>query len=90
VTEFTPFQISVIDVNEYIEKRKQFEAGEWLDSCPCGAETLPHLRSAGTLIDKNRQAPSSSCMSGAKCWNSPESFAGRIRDIRTGGRRRQK
>ena len=31
VTEFTPFQISVIDLNEYIEKRKQFEAGEWLD-----------------------------------------------------------
>ena len=31
VTEFTPFQISVIDLNEYIEKRKQFEADEWLD-----------------------------------------------------------
>jgi ATP-dependent Lon protease len=31
VTEFTPFQISVIDLNDYIEKRKQFEAGEWLD-----------------------------------------------------------
>ena len=31
VTEFTPFQISVIDVNEYIDKRKHFEAGEWLD-----------------------------------------------------------
>ena len=31
VTEFTPFQISVIDLNEYIDKRKQFEAGEWLD-----------------------------------------------------------
>ena len=27
----SPFQISVIDLNEYIEKRKQFEAGEWLD-----------------------------------------------------------
>ena len=26
VTEFTPFQISVIDLNEYIEKRRQFEA----------------------------------------------------------------
>jgi len=31
VTEFTPFQISVIDLNEYIEKRKQFEADEWMD-----------------------------------------------------------
>jgi ATP-dependent Lon protease len=31
VTDFTPFQISVIDLNDYIEKRKQFEADEWLD-----------------------------------------------------------
>ena len=31
VTEFTPFQISVIDLNEYIDKRRQFEADEWLD-----------------------------------------------------------
>ena len=31
VTEFTPFQIAVIDLNEYIEKRKRFEADEWLD-----------------------------------------------------------
>jgi ATP-dependent Lon protease len=31
VTEFTPFQISVIDLDEYIEKRRQFEAEEWLD-----------------------------------------------------------
>ncbi|QQS46118.1 MAG: BREX system Lon protease-like protein BrxL [Acidobacteriota bacterium] len=31
VTSFTPFQISVIDLNEYIEKRKLFEADEWLD-----------------------------------------------------------
>ena len=31
VMEFTPFQISVIDLNEYIEKRRQFEADEWLD-----------------------------------------------------------
>src|SRR6476620_12795501 len=31
VTEFTPFQISGIDLNDYIEKRKQFEAVEWLD-----------------------------------------------------------
>jgi ATP-dependent Lon protease len=31
VTEFTPFQISVIDVDDYIEKRRKFEADEWLD-----------------------------------------------------------
>ena len=31
VTEFTPFQISVIDLSEYIDKRRQFEADEWLD-----------------------------------------------------------
>jgi ATP-dependent Lon protease len=31
VTEFTPFQISVIDLNEFIDKRRQFEANEWLD-----------------------------------------------------------
>jgi ATP-dependent Lon protease len=31
VTDFTPFQISVIDLGEFIEKRKQFEADEWLD-----------------------------------------------------------
>jgi predicted ATP-dependent Lon-type protease len=31
VTAFTPFQISVIDLNEYIEKRGQFETSEWLD-----------------------------------------------------------
>jgi ATP-dependent Lon protease len=31
VKEFTPFQISVIDLDEYIEKRRQFEADEWLD-----------------------------------------------------------
>lgn len=31
VTEFTPFQISVIDISEYIEHRRQFEATEWID-----------------------------------------------------------
>lgn len=31
VTEFTPFQISIIDINEYLEKRAKFDAGEWLD-----------------------------------------------------------
>ncbi len=31
VTEFTPFQISMIDLKEFIEKRKLFTDGEWLD-----------------------------------------------------------
>lgn len=31
VIEFTPFQISMIDVREFIEKRKQFTDQEWLD-----------------------------------------------------------
>lgn len=31
VTEFTPFQISMIDLKEFIEKRKQFADSEWLD-----------------------------------------------------------
>ena len=31
VAEFTPFQISMIDVHEFIEKRKQFSDSEWLD-----------------------------------------------------------
>jgi len=31
VLDFTPFQISMIDVGEFIEKRKQFNDDEWLD-----------------------------------------------------------
>ena len=31
VVEFTPFQISVIDLAEYVEKRREFSADEWLD-----------------------------------------------------------
>lgn len=31
VTEFTPFQISMIDLGEFIEKRRLFDDGEWLD-----------------------------------------------------------
>ncbi len=31
ITDFTPFQISMIDVREFIEKRKAFSDGEWLD-----------------------------------------------------------
>lgn len=31
VLDFTPFQISMIDVKEFIEKRKEFNDTEWLD-----------------------------------------------------------
>lgn len=31
VTAFTPFQVSVINVEEFIEKRSQFSTEEWLD-----------------------------------------------------------
>lgn len=31
ITGFTPFQVSMIDLKEFIEKRKQFTGDEWLD-----------------------------------------------------------
>lgn len=31
VTEFTPFQVSMIDVNEFIDKRKEFGDEEWIN-----------------------------------------------------------
>lgn len=31
VTAFTPFQVSVINLDEYIEKRKEFTTDEWID-----------------------------------------------------------
>lgn len=31
VTSFTPFQVSVINLDEYIEKRSQFTTDEWID-----------------------------------------------------------
>lgn len=31
VLDFTPFQISMIDIREFIEKRKEFNDSEWLD-----------------------------------------------------------
>jgi len=31
VVDFTPFQISMIDVGEFIEKRRQFTEDEWID-----------------------------------------------------------
>lgn len=31
ITAFTPFQVSVINIDEFIEKRKRFTTDEWLD-----------------------------------------------------------
>ncbi len=31
IVDFTPFQISMIDVSEFVEKRKEFTADEWID-----------------------------------------------------------
>jgi len=31
ITGFTPFQVSVINLDEYIEKRKEFSTEEWID-----------------------------------------------------------
>lgn len=31
VVEFTPFQIAVIDLAEFVEKRREFDESEWLD-----------------------------------------------------------
>jgi len=31
ITAFTPFQVSVINLDEYIEKRKEFTTDEWID-----------------------------------------------------------
>jgi ATP-dependent Lon protease len=31
VTSFTPFQVSVINLDEYVEKRSQFSTDEWVD-----------------------------------------------------------
>jgi ATP-dependent Lon protease len=31
ISGFTPFQISIINVDEYIEKRAEFTTDEWLD-----------------------------------------------------------
>ncbi len=31
VTAFTPFQVSVINLDEYIDKRKEFSTDEWID-----------------------------------------------------------
>ena len=31
ITEFTPFQVAVINLDEYIEKRQEFTTDEWID-----------------------------------------------------------
>jgi ATP-dependent Lon protease len=44
VTAFTPFQVSVINLDEYIEKRKEFSTEEWIDilinSCGLSPDTM--------------------------------------------------
>jgi ATP-dependent Lon protease len=44
VTAFTPFQVSVINLDEYIEKRGDFAADEWIDalvnSCGINPDTM--------------------------------------------------
>ena len=44
VTTFTPFQVSVINLDEYIEKRKEFSTDEWIDilinSCGLSPDTM--------------------------------------------------
>ncbi len=44
VTAFTPFQVSVINLDEYIEKRKEFSTDEWIDilinSCGLSPEVM--------------------------------------------------
>lgn len=32
ITEFTPFQVSVINLDEYIARRREFTSAEWLDT----------------------------------------------------------
>ncbi len=46
VTGFTPFQISVINLDEYIEKRRQFSTDEWIDILinSCGMDPSRMLR----------------------------------------------
>jgi ATP-dependent Lon protease len=45
VTGFTPFQISVINLDEYVRKRAEFTADEWIDilinSCGLDPQKLP-------------------------------------------------
>lgn len=44
ITAFTPFQVSVINLDEYIEKRKEFTTDEWIDtlinSCGLNPENM--------------------------------------------------
>lgn len=45
ITGFTPFQVSIINLDEYIEKRTEFSTSEWLDALvnSCGLD--PELMS---------------------------------------------
>jgi ATP-dependent Lon protease len=44
ILTFTPFQVSFINLDEFIEKRKEFTSGEWIDvlinSCGINPETM--------------------------------------------------
>ena len=46
VVSFTPFQISVINLNEFVEKRSQFTTEEWMDILinSCGLDPEPLSR----------------------------------------------
>jgi ATP-dependent Lon protease len=63
VTAFTPFQVSVINVDEFIEKRSQFTTDEWIDILvnSCGLdpermtrrEKLLYLTRCVSLVETN-------------------------------------
>lgn len=46
ITGFTPFQVSVINLDEYIAKRREFSTNEWIDilinSCGLNPGTMTH------------------------------------------------
>ena len=46
ITEFTPFQISFINLDEFIERRKEFSTNEWIDVLvnSCGLDPLGMTR----------------------------------------------
>jgi len=46
VTSFTPFQVSVINPDEYLEKRQEFSTDEWIDVLinSCGLDPLKMTR----------------------------------------------
>jgi len=40
ITEFTPFQVSIINLDEFIERRWEFSTDEWIDELvnSCGLD----------------------------------------------------